>query len=76
MVQLDAGDPIVVLSGIHIGCFELFAAKPVRAIRDLKGKTVSLYERGSSQEIFLASMIAYVGLDPRKDVSWVVQRGC
>jgi len=33
-----------------------------------------LYERGSSQEIFLASMMAYVGLDPRKDVSWVVQR--
>ena len=44
------------------------------AIRDLKGKTVAVPDLGpgSSQYIFLASMLAYVGLDPGKDVNWVI----
>jgi NitT/TauT family transport system substrate-binding protein len=71
IIRLDAGDPIVVLAGAHVGCFELFGTKRVRAIRDLKGKTVAVPGPGSSQHVFLSSMIAYVGLDPRKDVNWV-----
>jgi len=71
IIRLDAGDPIVILAGAHIGCFELFGTERVRAIRDLKGKTVSVPGPGSSQHVFLSSMIAYVGLDPRKDVNWV-----
>src|SRR5437667_301150 len=43
----------------------------VRRIRDLKGKTVAVPDLGGSQHVFLASMMAYVGLDPRKDVNWV-----
>src|SRR5215471_19652781 len=35
---IEAGSPIVVLAGIHIGCFELFATEGVRHIGDLKGK--------------------------------------
>jgi len=68
IMRLDAGDPVVILAGGHVGCFELFATERVRAIRDLKGKTVSLLELGSSQHVFLSSMLAYVGLDPNKDV--------
>jgi len=72
IIRLDAGDPIVILAGAHIGCFELFGTERVRAIRDLKGKTVAVPDGlGSSQHVFLSSMIAYVGLDPRKDVNWV-----
>jgi NitT/TauT family transport system substrate-binding protein len=26
----------------------------------------------SSQHVFLASMAAYVGLDPRRDINWVI----
>ena len=40
IVRVDAGDPIVVVAGAHVGCFELFGTERVRAIRDLKGKTV------------------------------------
>ena len=54
--------------GGHVGCYELFATERVHAIRDLKGKTVALLELGSSQHVFLSSMLAYVGLDPNKDV--------
>ena len=71
IIQLDAGDPITLLGGVHVGCFELFGTDRVRAIRDLKGKTVAIAEFGLSQHLFLASMIAHVGLDPRKDVNFV-----
>ena len=70
IVRLDAGDPVVILAGGHVGCFELFATERVRAIRDLKGKTIAILEFGSSQHVFLSSMLAYVGLDPNKDVNF------
>jgi NitT/TauT family transport system substrate-binding protein len=74
IMYVDIGHPLVLLGGVHVGCFELFATERVRAIRDLKGKTVAVPDLGpgSSQYIFLASMLAYVGLDPGKDVNWVV----
>ena len=34
IIQVDAGDPIVLLGGVHVGCFELFGTDRVRAIRD------------------------------------------
>jgi NitT/TauT family transport system substrate-binding protein len=72
LTRLDAGDPLVLLSGVHVGCFELFASEQVRALRDLKGKTVALaFGLGGPEHTFIASMLAYVGLDPRKDVHWV-----
>jgi NitT/TauT family transport system substrate-binding protein len=71
ILRLDAGDPIVVLGGVHVGCFELFGTDRVQTIRDLKGKTVAVEELGSSQHVFLASIVAYVGLDPSKDIQWV-----
>jgi NitT/TauT family transport system substrate-binding protein len=70
IVSVDAGHPIVVLAGVHVGCFELFAVDRVRTISDLKGKTVAVQSLQSSQHIFLSSMAAYVGLDPRKDIKW------
>jgi NitT/TauT family transport system substrate-binding protein len=42
----------------------------VRTIRDLKGKTVAVPDLGSAHHVFLASMAAYVGLDPKKDIHW------
>jgi NitT/TauT family transport system substrate-binding protein len=71
IVRIDAGDPLVVLGGIHTGCFELFGTDRIRSIRDLKGKTVAVIELGGSEYVFLASMAAYVGLDPRKDINFV-----
>ncbi len=72
IIQLDKEDPIVVLSGVHVGCFELFGTDKVEAINDLKGKTVAVAQLGSSQQVFLSSMLAYVGLDPAQDVTWVI----
>ena len=75
IMSLEDSEPVVILGGIHVGCFELFGTDQVRAIRDLKGKTVALAElgTGSNQHIFLGILLAYVGLDPAQDVRWVTQ---
>jgi NitT/TauT family transport system substrate-binding protein len=71
--RLDAGDPITALTGVHSGCYELFAHEPIRAISDLKGKRVGIPQKiGSSGHLLLASIAAYVGLDHRTDINWIV----
>ena len=70
IIRVEQGDPIVFLAGAHVGCFELFGGDRVRAIRDLKGKIVAVAWLGGPEHIFLSSMVAYVGLDPGKDINW------
>ena len=70
VTRIDAGDPIVLLGGVHIGCFELFGGAHVRALRDLKGKRVAVLGEGTPEHVFLSSVVAYVGLDPRRDIRW------
>lgn len=70
---LDSGKPLVVLSGVHGGCYQVFGHESVRAIRDLKGKTVAIHYFGGGDHVLLSSMLAYVGLNP-KDVNWVTGR--
>jgi len=74
LVQVDAGLPIVLLAGVHVGCFEVFGNPGIRAIRDLKGKRVGVPALETSHHLFLSSMAAYVGLDPRKDINWVAHK--
>jgi NitT/TauT family transport system substrate-binding protein len=71
IVPLDAGDPIVVLAGVHVGCFELFGNERIHSLHDLKGKSVGVQAIGSSPYFFLAAMAQYVGVDPRRDINWV-----
>jgi NitT/TauT family transport system substrate-binding protein len=67
---IDAGAPLKVLAGIHSGCYELFGNEPVRSVRDLRGRTVAVAEYGD-ERLFISSMMAYVGLDPQRDIKWV-----
>jgi NitT/TauT family transport system substrate-binding protein len=69
--NVDAGEPIVMLAGIHVGCYELFANERVRSIRDLKGKTVAIPYFGDGGHILLSSILAYVGMSPQHDVKWI-----
>ena len=70
---IDAGEPITVLAGVHVGCFELFAKEAIRGIADLKGKTVGVraWARARAR---VRLMAAQVGLDPAKDIHWVTDR--
>jgi NitT/TauT family transport system substrate-binding protein len=69
IMGLEAGDPAIILAGGHVGCFELVGTDRVRSIRDLKGKAVAAL--GSAEHVFLSAMAAHVGLDPRRDITWV-----
>jgi NitT/TauT family transport system substrate-binding protein len=69
--QLDSGEPVIALTGLHIGCYELFAHEPIRTISDLKGKRVGVRRLGSGSQLLLAIMVAQVGLDPRADIDWI-----
>jgi NitT/TauT family transport system substrate-binding protein len=71
VMAIDAGEPLTVIAGAHVGCFELLANDAVRRIADLKGKSVGVPALGSSQHLFLAGMATYVGLDPDEDIDWV-----
>jgi NitT/TauT family transport system substrate-binding protein len=71
VLNLDAAEPIVILAGVHVGCFELFGADRVRTIRDLKGKRVAVDRIGSPSYMLVSIILANVGLDPRKDINWV-----
>ena len=70
MMSLDHGAPIVVLGGIHTGCWELFVQPSIRSLLELKGKKVAAPEK-SSRQAFVAAMVASVGLDPHKDIVWI-----
>jgi NitT/TauT family transport system substrate-binding protein len=71
-IAIDGGAALTLLSGVHVGCFELFGNESVRSISDLKGKTVGVQGLGSSQHVYAAAMAAYVGLDPTKEIHWVI----
>jgi NitT/TauT family transport system substrate-binding protein len=70
LVELDAGAPLVLLAGGHVGCFELVGGDLVRAVRDLKGRTVAVADRVTAM-VFLDALVGYVGLDARKDMTLV-----
>ena len=71
---MDAGLPLTVVAGVHPGCFELFAHEPIQTISDLKGKKVGIQNLGSTdlRHELVAIMAAHVGLDPDKDIDWIV----
>jgi NitT/TauT family transport system substrate-binding protein len=71
IAAIDAGEPITIVGGEHVGCFELFARDGIRGVPDLKGRTVGVQAVHSSQYMFLAGMASHVGLDPAKDIRWV-----
>jgi NitT/TauT family transport system substrate-binding protein len=70
--MLPSNHAVVAIGGLHAGCYELLAKADVRAIRDLKGRSVSISVYGATEHIFVASMAAYVGMDPRNDINWMV----
>jgi NitT/TauT family transport system substrate-binding protein len=74
IIQVDTGVPLVVLGGMHVGCYELFGTERVQAIRDLKGKTVAAPEHGGAHHLFVATTAQYVGLNPHTDIHWVLRQ--
>jgi NitT/TauT family transport system substrate-binding protein len=71
VAAIDAGNPITLLAGVRVGCYELFAAEGIHTVADLKGKSVGVGVLGSTGALLVTMMAAHVGLDPAKDIDWV-----
>ena len=72
VAAIDAGEPVTLLGGIMVGCFELFGGDNVRSIGDLKGKTVGVQAIGSQPHTLVTLMAAQVGLDPKTDIRFII----
>lgn len=71
---LDETDSVLAVGGIHAGCYELFGNERVMSIRDLKGSRVVVTALGGPEHVYVSSMVAYLGMDPRKDLNWLVAK--
>jgi NitT/TauT family transport system substrate-binding protein len=69
---IDDGGALTVLSGVHVGCYELFAKDEIHSVSELKGKTVGIQVGGEGQRSFLIAMATHIGLDPTQDIRWVL----
>jgi NitT/TauT family transport system substrate-binding protein len=70
VAALDAGRAILPLAGIHAGCYELFVSGQIAGIKDLAGKSVAITTEDSTERLFLSSIVAYIGINPR-DMRWI-----
>jgi NitT/TauT family transport system substrate-binding protein len=72
VLAMNAGTPVTVLAGLHLGCFEVFGKDEIRTLADLKGRTVGFDKlAAASDRPLLTIMTSLVGLDPAKDLHWV-----
>jgi NitT/TauT family transport system substrate-binding protein len=68
VAAIDVGQPITVLAGLHVGCFELFGKEGIGNVADLKEKSVGVQALGSLPQVLVTLMAAEVGV---KDIHWV-----
>ncbi|HEV3363272.1 MAG TPA: ABC transporter substrate-binding protein [Acidimicrobiia bacterium] len=68
---IDAGAPIVLLGGLHVGCWQVIGTGGIHTMRDFRGKTVSVSSPKFTDGLFIAMTLANVGVDIRKDVNLV-----
>jgi NitT/TauT family transport system substrate-binding protein len=70
VAAVDRGRGVLPLAGIHAGCYELFVNGRIAAVKDLKGKSVVIAGADSTEHLFISSIVAYVGVNPR-DIRWI-----
>jgi NitT/TauT family transport system substrate-binding protein len=75
ITRIDGGDPLVFVAGGHVGCQQIIGHEHVRAVRDLRGTRIAIVGPGGPDHTQVASILAYVGIDPRTDIAWVSHGG-
>src|SRR5438552_2738396 len=74
---IDAGVPVVAVAGLHSGCQEVWVGPGIASFRDLRGKRIAVFAKDTTDQYFgfFATTLAYVGIDPVKDVNCFVIEG-
>ncbi len=72
VAAIDGGAPLVALAGLHSGCQEVWVGPGIASIRDLRGKRIAVLAKNTGDQFFnfFATTLAYVGVDPVKDVNF------
>jgi NitT/TauT family transport system substrate-binding protein len=66
ILGLEAKAPITILTGLHLGCFEVFAKNDIQKVSDLRGRIVGY---GIGDKSLLAILANLIGIDS-KEVIW------
>ena len=64
-------EPWTVLAGLHSGCLQLITSDSIQTVPELRGKRVGIDSKYSTGYRLAILMVAYVGLDPYKDIEWI-----
>lgn len=71
---IDQGLDVKLTGGIHSGCLRIQAGinTDLSEVKDLKGKRIGISHMGSPPFLFASRVLAAHGIDPQKDVEWVI----
>lgn len=71
---IEQGLDVKMTGGIHRGCLRVQAPanSPIKTVKDLKGKKIGVPGMGTPPFIFANRVLGANGIDPSKDVTWVV----
>src|SRR5688572_30525994 len=71
---IEQGVDVKFTGGIHRGCLRVQAAANgnIRSIQDLRGKRIGVPGMGTPPFIFANRVLGANGIDPSKDVTWLV----
>jgi len=71
---IEQGLDVKITGGVHTGCLRVQAGKDsgVETLEDLRGKRIGIPTMGSPPFLFASRALAARGMDPQKDVEWVV----
>lgn len=71
---IEQGVDVKFTGGIHRGCLRVQAAVKgnINTIQDLKGKRIGVPGMGTPPFIFANRVLGANGIDPKKDVTWLV----
>jgi NitT/TauT family transport system substrate-binding protein len=73
VATIDAGLPLTILAGLHTACLELWVDSSITSFNGLRGRRISVRVADLSDQFFayFATLLAWIGIDPLKDVHFV-----
>lgn len=71
---IEQGLDVKITGGVHTGCLRVQAGQEsgIQKVEDLRGKRIGIPTMGSPPFLFASRALAAHGVDPQKDVEWVV----
>lgn len=71
---IETGLDVKITGGVHKGCLRVQVGKdsPIQSAADLRGKRIGVPTMGSPPFLFTYRVLAANGIDPNKDVEWVM----